>query len=122
GVTLAANGVYTLIVTAGTCSASTTANITINPLPVPVANSNSPVCVNQPINFTGAGGTSYAWSGPGGYTSGAQNPVMAVASLTNAGTYSLTVTDANGCINATTTNVVVNPLPVIAVNNPLVCL
>jgi len=122
-VTAAANGIYTLIVTAGTCSASTTTSVTINPLPVPLANSNSPVCVGQPINFTGNGGTGYAWSGPGGYTSGTQNPIIAVAQTTNGGVYTLTVTNANGCSNTITTNVTINPLPVIAaLNNPTVCL
>ncbi len=122
-VTAAANGIYTLVVTAGSCSASTTSSVTINPLPVPLANSNSPVCVGQPINFTGNGGTGYAWSGPGGYTSATQNPTIAVAQATNAGVYTLTVTNANGCSNTITTNVAINPLPVIAaLNNPTVCL
>ncbi|MDP1800278.1 MAG: gliding motility-associated C-terminal domain-containing protein [Bacteroidota bacterium] len=122
-VTALANGIYTLIVSAGSCTASTTASVTINPLPVPLAGSNSPVCVGQPINFTGNGGTGYAWSGPGAYSSGVQNPTIAVASSTNAGVYTLTVTNANGCTNTITTNVAINPLPVIApLNNPTVCL
>ena len=120
-VTIAANGIYTLIATAGTCSNAVTASVTVNPLPVPTATSNSPVCVNQAINFTGTGGTTYTWSGPLGYASNAQNPVIAVAQASNNGTYTLTVTNANGCSNSVTTNVVVNPLPVIAVNNPTVC-
>jgi gliding motility-associated-like protein len=119
---MATGGIYTLVVTAGTCSNSATASITINPLPVPIANSNSPVCLNNSIIFAGTGGTSYSWNGPGGYTSAVQNPTIAAASATNAGTYTLTVTDANGCVNFTTTNVVVNPLPVIVVNNPTVCM
>ena len=121
-VTLPAGGIYTLIVTAGTCSNSTTASITINPLPIPNANSNSPVCLNNSIIFAGNGGTGYSWSGPGSYTSAAQNPTISIASATNAGTYTLTVTDVNSCVNFTTTNVIVNPLPSIAVNNPTVCM
>lgn len=118
-----ANGIYTLIVSAGTCTASTTTSVTINPLPVPLAGSNSPVCVGQPLNLTGNGGVSYAWSGPGLYTSNAQNPTIAVAQSTNGGVYTLTVTNANTCTNVATTNVVINPLPVIAtLNNPTVCL
>ena len=118
-----ANGIYTLIVSAGTCTASTTTSVTINPLPIPLAGSNSPVCVGQPITFTGNGGTSYAWSGPGAYTSALQNPTIAVASTTNGGVYTLTVTNANGCKNTITTNVTINPLPVIAaLFNPTVCL
>jgi gliding motility-associated-like protein len=121
-VQLVAGGIYTLVVTVGTCSNITTAPVVINPLPVPTATSNSPVCVGQPVNFTGAGGTTYTWSGPGAFASNAQNPVIAIAQTTNAGTYTLTVTNANGCTNSITTNVIINPLPVIVVNNPTVCL
>src|SRR6185503_17757315 len=78
-VQMAANGVYSLIVTAGTCSNITTATVVINPLPTPTAISNSPVCLLQPINFTGSGGTTYTWSGPGGYNSNQQNPIISVA-------------------------------------------
>lgn len=120
-VSLAASGIYTLIASAGNCTASATKSVTINPLPVPTATSNSAVCVNQTINFTGTGGTTYTWTGPASYNSTSQNPVLSVAQSSNAGTYTLTVTDANGCKNFTTTNVVVNPLPVIAVTNPTVC-
>ncbi len=47
------------------------------------------------INVSAAGGTApytYAWTGPGAFASASQN----IANLA-AGTYSLTVTDANGC-------------------------
>src|SRR5207244_856700 len=104
------------------CSNITTASVTINPLPTPTAISNSPVCLLQPINFTGNGGTTYTWTGPGGFNNTTQNPVIAIAQNSNAGTYTLTVTNANGCVNFTTTNVVINPLPVIVVNNPTVCI
>ncbi|HRD40557.1 MAG TPA: hypothetical protein PLC65_18145, partial [Bacteroidia bacterium] len=37
------------------------------------------------------------------------------------GTYTLTVTDANGCTNFTTTTAVVNPLPAISISGSTVC-
>ncbi|HRD40163.1 MAG TPA: hypothetical protein PLC65_16170, partial [Bacteroidia bacterium] len=73
------------------------------------------------ITFTGSGGTTYTWTGPA-YNSNQQNPVIASSTAANAGTYTLTVTDANSCVNSTTVNVVVNPLPVITVNSPVTCL
>lgn len=121
GVSLLANGMYTLVVTAGTCSDVTTASITINPLPNPTAVSNSPVCLNTPVNFTGGGASTYTWTGPNGYLDATQNAIIASAQATNNGTYTLTVTDANGCVNFTTTSVTVDPLPVITVNNPTAC-
>ncbi|MEI8137462.1 MAG: hypothetical protein WCH21_09090, partial [Bacteroidota bacterium] len=117
-----ANGIYTLIVSAGICTSSITSAVVINALPIPVANSNSTVCANQAINFTGLGGVTYTWTGPGAYTSNAQNPTIAIASATNTGVYTLSVTNASGCISSTTTNVVVNALPVIVTNSPITCL
>ena len=49
--------------------------------------------------YTVTGGTtpySYAWSGPGGFTSNEQN-LTGLTDATDAGAYTLTVTDANGC-------------------------
>ncbi len=115
------SGTYTVMISIGTCTAFATTNVVVNALPVPIANSNSPVCVNTPINFTGSGGTTYSWAGPG-FISALQNPGIASAVAANSGTYTLTVTDVNNCTNTITTNVVVNPLPVIVVNNPTVCL
>ena len=120
--TPAMSGTYTVMISIGTCTASATTNVVVNALPVPVANNNSPVCVGTPITFTGNGGTAYAWAGPGGFASGVQNPNIASAAVTDAGIYTLTVTDANSCTNTITTIVVVNPLPIIVVNNPTVCL
>ena len=40
----------------------------------------------------------YNWGGPDGFTSTLQNPGIANATTINNGTYSITVTDANGCI------------------------
>ncbi|MCW3075429.1 MAG: hypothetical protein JWO32_38 [Bacteroidetes bacterium] len=121
-VTTAASGTYTLLVTVGSCTASQITSVTINPKPTPLAGSNSPVCVNNSINFTGSGGTSYAWTGPAGFSSILQNPVITPAAAVNAGSYSLTVTNAAGCLNTISTNVTVSPLPVVAVTNPAACL
>jgi gliding motility-associated-like protein len=114
-------GTYTLVVTAGTCSSGTTYVATINPLPVPTASVTNPVCVNQQASFTGGGGVNYTWTGPGGFNQPSQNAMIASAQFTNGGTYTLTVSDANSCVNYTTTNLTVNPLPQINVNNPSVC-
>jgi gliding motility-associated-like protein len=114
-------GTYTVIVSIGSCTASAVTSLTVNPIPNPVANSNSPVCENQPINFTGAGALTYTWTGPNNFTLAVQNPTIAGSTTVNAGVYTLFVTDANGCMNSTTTPVVVNTLPVPVVNNPTVC-
>ncbi len=76
--------------------------LTVNPTPTATASSNSPACAGQPLNLTGTSdiGTSFAWTGPGGFTSGLQNPqVSASATTAMAGTYSFTAS-LNGCTSA----------------------
>ncbi|MGZ3931381.1 MAG: PKD domain-containing protein, partial [Bacteroidia bacterium] len=120
GVTLANNGTYTLLVSSGTCTALTTQSITINPLPNPIINSNSPVCIGKPILFTGSGGVGYSWNGPG-LSSTSQNPVIPVSTMANNGTFTLVVTDANNCVNSITQNFVVNPQPTVTATGTTVC-
>ncbi len=83
------------------------------PPATPTASNGGPYCAGATIALstpTVAGGT-YAWTGPGGFTSALQNPTRASATTADAGTYSVTVTVA-GCTSAAgTTNVVVNPTP-----------
>jgi hypothetical protein len=90
------------------------ANITINTTPsLPVANNNSPLCEGQTLNLTTpfVAGGSYNWSGPGGFSSTLQNPVIPSVTGLNAGVYSVTVTVAGCTSPAGTTPVVVNPTP-----------
>jgi uncharacterized repeat protein (TIGR01451 family) len=63
------------------------------------------VCAGQDLNLFGGGGNEYQWSGPNGFTSSAQNPVVYNATNLNSGTYFVTVTD-EGC--SATASVVVN--------------
>ncbi len=84
--------------------------ITIKPLPVAYANSNSPVCLNNQINLSAQtiSGGIYNWTGPAGFSSSDQNPVISYASSENEGTYALQIS-LNGCLSAPSMiNVVVN--------------
>jgi hypothetical protein len=111
-------GVYAVIVSdANSCTASTTISITVNALPIPTISNNVPLCVGGNINLTGGGGTAYAWTGPNNYTGNSANVTLTGAQTTMAGTYILTVTDANNCSASTSVNVVVNALPVVNVGN-----
>lgn len=119
-------GTYSVYVVAGTCtSATATHTVVVNPIPAaPVAGGNAPVCAGQPLNLTGSGGGSatYVWSGPNGFTSGTQNPVVNPATVADSGLYSLYIVE-NGCTSATVTyNAVVHALPatpVVSANTPV---
>ena len=116
-------GPYVVTVTAvGGCISTGTTNVVVNPAPQPTATSNSPICLNKQINlFVNPAASSYTWSGPNAFASNAQNPTIATASLVNAGNYTVTVTNAAGCTSSAVVNVVINPLPVVMVNSPTIC-
>jgi len=124
--TAAMAGIYTLtVISAGGCSSATTTTVVVNPLPLATASNNGPVCVGTLLTLTGGPGgmTSYSWSGPDSFSSTSQSPIVsASATAAMAGTYTLTVTNSNGCQRTATTIVIVNALPAVtAVNNGPVC-
>jgi len=124
GVTPIMSGTYTVSVTdTNGCNSITTTIVTINGLPVAVANNNTPVCEFQDVNLTSGGGFDYDWTGPGVFSvSNTQNPTIVAAPMSAAGTYTVTVTDANGCISTASTVVVINSnLVFIAGSNSAIC-
>ncbi len=117
------SGTYTVdALDANGCPGSATTNVIVNPLPVPIASNNGPVCNGTTLTFTGSGGPGYSWAGPNGFSSTAQNPSISPVTLAATGTYTLTVLDGNNCVASTTTSALINPLPVITVNSPTICL
>lgn len=79
--------------------------------------SNSPVCANTHLQLSASDGSFFKWTGPGGFTSADQKPVV-IATPSLAGLYTVSVTDATGCTSMATTEVEVLPAPVISVNRP----
>ena len=94
--------------------------IAVFPQVIATASSNSPICLGATLNLTSSGGASYSWIGPNSFTSISQNPSIVSATPAASGTYSVIVTDANGCSAVATVNVVVNPLPVVNAGNDLI--
>ncbi len=85
--------------------------------------SNSPVCVNSPINLKASGGSTYSWTGPNGFSSTQQNPIIPNATNLNSGIYSCTISGTGGCDGTFTVEVKVEdktaPFPNVA-NLPLI--
>ncbi|MEO7175992.1 MAG: gliding motility-associated C-terminal domain-containing protein [Saprospiraceae bacterium] len=88
--------------------------------PDAVASNNGPICVGEMLQLFAdpVPGAMYSWSGPLGYSSMQQNPVVSNnATAGMAGTYTLTTT-ISPCSDMATTTVVVNPKPTATLTGP----
>ena len=108
--TLPMSGNYTLIVTAGTCTASAVTLVTVNTATTSASNAG-PYCVGATIQLNTPAALTYTWTGPGGFGTNIQNPSNPNATLAMGGTYTVLITAANTCTAWATTSVTVNPLP-----------
>jgi Zn-dependent metalloprotease/subtilisin-like proprotein convertase family protein len=79
-------------------------------------------CLGAPLQLSASGGTSFSWTGPGGFTSTLQNPIITNTSIANNGNYTCVITDANGCSGTASTKVNLNnPPSTIVSGGGLVC-
>lgn len=73
------------------------------------ATGDTSLCPGETLTFYGNGGNSYVWSGPLGFYSEVQNPLVTTSiDFSQAGWYQLTVVDANGCLGYDSTYVEVS--------------
>ncbi|MFN5878137.1 MAG: gliding motility-associated C-terminal domain-containing protein, partial [Flavobacteriales bacterium] len=91
-------------------------------LPLATAGTTTPVlCEGSVINLIGntIGGATYSWIGPNLFTSNDEDPVIAAATATESGTYTLTIT-LNNCVSLpSTVDVTVNATPVLIITDPV---
>ncbi len=110
-------GLYTVVITNTVgCTAIDSTIAVVNPLPIATATNSGPFCSDAYYNlylFSGGGGFGALWSGPNGFTSSSGTASVHPADITAAGTYTVTVTDANGCTASANTDVVIYALPTI---------
>jgi gliding motility-associated-like protein len=98
---------------AGNCPDADTISVTVNPTPTANAGADQVLpCVPPTVNLNGSGSSAgtYVWTTPdGNIVSGAATNTVTVDAT---GTYTLTVTDANGCINSDAATVTATTPPV----------
>ncbi len=102
--------VYAQTATTPNCTDEATFTVTVTGPPTAAILGDTDICKGDITTFTATGGTAYVWN-----TSANSDAISA----DTAGTYSVTVTDANGCTDATAVNLTVNPLPVVAIAGDL---
>ncbi len=95
----------------GTCfSSSDSVVVTVNPLPNASASSIQPICPGSSVSLQSFGGLSYNWSPSASLSSNSvSNPIANPIFST---TYTVIVTDFNGCFDDTTIVVTVLPGPI----------
>ena len=105
-------GTYEVVATASqtvngtTCTVtdSKMKSVTVNPLPNIIISGENSTCKGVPATWTASGANSYLWS-----NNSISNPIQ----VSEAGTYIVEGTDANGCVNTATKSLIVNvPQPV----------
>ena len=93
----------------------------------PVVTDNGPFCAGNFLTLTATSATAgvvYNWTGPNGFTSTLQNPIINPAYTVNAGTYSVTATRIGCTSTPGTTTVTIYPIPNInnfTSTNPTTC-
>jgi gliding motility-associated-like protein len=87
---------YTVVVTNGIgCADSSNVTVTVNPLPEALAGADTVICEGTSAYLNASGGVSYSWSPSGTLSnSSVSNPVATPQTNT---TYTVVVTDLNGC-------------------------
>lgn len=95
-------------------AAQQTFALTVLGIPSVIIGHNAPICEGETLIFTENGGdaTDWSWTGPDSFNSDIQNPHIISASVDASGTYFITVTDINNCINIGNVDVVINPIPI----------
>ncbi|MEZ4900328.1 MAG: hypothetical protein R2822_00410 [Spirosomataceae bacterium] len=113
---------YTVTVTSDkNCQTVVNQQIKINPKPQPTATNTGPVCIGDKITLSASGGVSYEWrNAANNIVSTLASFDIASAALANTGTYAVKVTNADGCFQTATTEVVIKdrPLAQAASNSP----
>jgi len=111
-ITVSQGGTYDVTVTfPGGCSGSSATPFTVTAVTPPtasIANTADTLCQGAQSTLTASGGTAYMWS---------TGDSTAAINVGSTGSYSVTVTDANGCTDVASQAIVVNPLPSITIAN-----
>ena len=115
------SGTYIVVISSGDCSVTQTVVIDVNSQAIAQITGATDLCDTDNLQLIASGGTNYEWSGPDGFTSSSSTANITGVTDENAGTYTVTVTDFNGCVDIATVEVVVglNVLAEAENNGPL---
>ncbi|MCD6013183.1 MAG: hypothetical protein K0Q79_3045 [Flavipsychrobacter sp.] len=101
------------------CVNRASVTVTVNSLPAISAGTTTSICYGASASLMATGAVDYMWTPASSLSSSIGSFVVATPTATT--TYTVTGTDMNGCVNRTTTSVVVNPLPVVGGTGGWIC-
>ena len=99
---------YILAVTFNGCTTEDTMLYIVNPLPIVSGGPNVSICNGASTTLTASGADTYTWAPATGLSSTTGTSVVASPVVTT--DYTVTGTDANGCVNSAIITVTVDPL------------
>lgn len=102
-VTPTGSSLYTLTVSNGICTDTTSVYLNVLPAPVALITGTDTICAGANITLTASGGSSYLWN------TGTGTSTVSISPTTNT-MYSVTVTTGS-CTDTTSINITVNPSP-----------
>jgi gliding motility-associated-like protein len=78
------------------------------------ASNNGPICAKDTLflNATSLPGATYSWTGPGGFSSTLQNPVIPNTNTSDTGSYVVTISTTPACTSTSSTTFALLPGPV----------
>ena len=104
-ITVDAEGDYDVMVTDGNgCINYDTVNVLVNPLPLVNLGNDTSICADSTITFDAEIGVDWSWN---------TGEVSKQISVNTAGDFDVVVTDANGCVNYDTVNLIIYALPIV---------
>ncbi len=112
---------YTVTINDGAgCIRSDSVKIFMNPLPTVTVSPGTTICTGGNTTLTAGGAVSYTWAPATGLSSVNGASVVATASTTTI--YTVTGTNASGCVNSATVQIAIGSNPVITISpNTTVC-
>ncbi len=112
-ITVSTTGTYSVTATNQfNCSMSASSQLTVLQTPTAVIDGQSTICQGQTAHLTASGGSSYVWN---------DGSTQNYLNVTTSGTYTVTVSNANGCTATTFAMVTVNPTPAVSLYSTPIC-
>jgi gliding motility-associated-like protein len=95
--------------------------VTINITALPFVQATNYVfgCFGSDVALFASGGSTFQWTGPNGFTSNKQHPIIPKVKYSDAGVYRVTVSTGGGCANTDSTNLDIYPAAHATISNDI---